>query len=111
MDPADAETYIADTVKNNNINHMTLIGGEALLDVDRTVAIAKIAFQHGIPSVDVSTNASWAVDEDRSNPTARSRRVPDAQGRVRRQMPYLPRNPHVSAPAIARTTGAGELLS
>ena len=39
---------------------MTLIGGEAMLDLERTLQIGKIALSHGIPKVEIDTGASWA---------------------------------------------------
>ena len=63
MEPEDAEQYISEVTRNNNITWMTLIGGEALLDLERTVEIGKMALAHGIPSVQIDTNAAWCVDE------------------------------------------------
>jgi len=64
MSLEDAEYYLAEITRKNHINLMTLIGGEALLDVDRTIAIGKLALRYGIANVDVDTNGSWAVDEE-----------------------------------------------
>jgi len=64
MSPSDAEVYISDAVKNGEINWMTLIGGEALLDPDRTIEIGKIALSYGIPNVEIDTSASWAIDDE-----------------------------------------------
>ena len=64
MAPEHAEDYIAQATRTNQITHMTLIGGEALLDVERTILIGETALRSGIPSVDIDTNASWATDED-----------------------------------------------
>lgn len=76
MEPEDAERYIAEAMQDNQITHMTLIGGEALLDVDRAVAIGEIARRYGIPRIEINTNGSWATDE----PTAKRilRRLLDA---------------------------------
>ena len=63
MSIEDAEAYIADVTKDNNITWMTLIGGEALLDLERTSAIGETALRYGIPKVELNTNGSWAVDE------------------------------------------------
>jgi len=63
MEPREAEQYIAEVTRQNQISHMTLIGGEALLDLERTIAIGEIALRYGIPSVQVNTNGSWALDE------------------------------------------------
>jgi len=63
MEPEDAERYIAEVTRDNCISHMTLIGGEALLDPERTVAVGKIARRYGIGEVHVNTNGSWAVDD------------------------------------------------
>lgn len=63
MSPDDAERYISGVTRHNTISHMTLIGGEALLDLDRTVAIGKIALRCGIHKVDVDTNGSWATND------------------------------------------------
>ena len=76
MAPEDAKRYIAEVTRRNQIAHMTLIGGEALLEPDRAIAIGEIALRHGIASVDISTNASWAGDEH--NALAVVRRVLDA---------------------------------
>lgn len=64
MSPADADRYIADVTKHNDIDWMTLIGGEALLDLDRTIEIGQIPLSHGIPRVEIDTSASWGVDDD-----------------------------------------------
>ena len=64
MEPEEAEQYIAEVTGDNQITHMTLIGGEALLDPERTVAIGEIARRYGIPRVNIDTNGSWATDEE-----------------------------------------------
>ena len=64
MSIEDADRYISGVTKNNNINWMTLIGGEALVDLDRTIEIGKIVLAHGIPKVEIDTSASWASDGD-----------------------------------------------
>ncbi len=60
----DADRYISGATKDNNINWMTLIGGEALIDLNRTIEIGKIALAHGIPKVEIDTSASWASGEE-----------------------------------------------
>ncbi|MFA6107918.1 MAG: radical SAM protein [Candidatus Latescibacterota bacterium] len=64
MTPEQARGYIEPLVRDNPIDFMSLIGGEALLEVDRTVAIGHIARQCGIAKVQIDTNASWCVDDD-----------------------------------------------
>ncbi len=66
MTPEEAECYISGVTKHGKINWMTLIGGEALLDLDRTLEIGKIALDHGIHSVEIDTSASWGRDDDTS---------------------------------------------
>lgn len=60
----EAEQYIAAAVRHGRITHITLIGGEALLDPDRAIAIGQAALRHGIANVEVNTNGSWARDEE-----------------------------------------------
>lgn len=76
MTPEDAERYIAGVTRDNDIGWMTLIGGEALLDLDRTIEIGAMALAHGIGKVEIDTSASWGRDED----TARDavQRIADA---------------------------------
>ena len=64
MEAEEAEGYIAEVTRSNQITHMTLIGGEALLDLERTIAVGEIALRYGIPYVEINTNGSWAVDEE-----------------------------------------------
>lgn len=64
MSPEDADRYISGVTKHNNITWMTLIGGEALLNLDRTIEIGRIALARGIPRVEIDTSASWCVDEN-----------------------------------------------
>jgi len=45
MEPEEAEEYIAEATRHNRIGRMTLIGGEALLDVERTIAIGETALR------------------------------------------------------------------
>ncbi len=71
MSPEDADRYISGITKNNNINWMTLIGGEALLDLDRTIEIGKIALARGIKKVEIDTSASWAIDDDTTKKVVR----------------------------------------
>ena len=63
MSVEDAEYYLSEATRNNDITWMTLIGGEALLDLNRTIEIGKIALAHGIPTVKIDTNSAWCVDE------------------------------------------------
>ncbi|MFC1850776.1 radical SAM protein [candidate division CSSED10-310 bacterium] len=63
MLPEDAGRYISAVTKNNSINWMTLIGGEALLDLERTIKIGKLALGQGIPKVEIDTGASWGSNE------------------------------------------------
>jgi MoaA/NifB/PqqE/SkfB family radical SAM enzyme len=64
MSVKEADGYIQGVVAHGAINWMTLIGGEALLDLERTLAIGKIALAHGIPTVEIDTNASWGEDPE-----------------------------------------------
>lgn len=68
MSAEEAGSYISGVTKHGEINWMTLIGGEALLDLDRTIEIGKVALAHGIPRVEIDTNGSWGTDLE----TARS---------------------------------------
>ncbi len=76
MTPDDAERYISGVTKNNNISWMTLIGGEALLDLERTIEIGKIARAHGIAKVEIDTSASWGSSEETAKDAVR--RIVDA---------------------------------
>jgi len=64
MTPEDADIYISEVQGHGKLKWTTLIGGEALLDVDRTIQIGQIAKGCGIPTVEIDTNASWASDDD-----------------------------------------------
>lgn len=64
MSLEEADRYISGVTKQGKINWMTLIGGEALLDLDRTIEIGKIAMAHGIPKVEIDTSASWGCDDE-----------------------------------------------
>jgi len=64
MTPQEAERYLSGVMKHGDINWMTLIGGEALLDLDRTIEIGKIALAHGIPRVEIDTSVAWGRDEE-----------------------------------------------
>jgi len=64
MSVEDAEHYISVVTENNKIKWMTLIGGEALLDVDRTIEIGKVARAYGIEKVEINSNASWCTCDE-----------------------------------------------
>jgi len=64
MSVEDAENYISVVTRENNVKWMTLIGGEALLDVDRTIEIGKVAKRYGIEKVEINSNASWCTSEE-----------------------------------------------
>jgi len=64
MSIKDAEDSIAVITRINEIKWMTLIGGEALLDLDRTLAIGKIALSYGIKKVEIDTGSAWAVNDE-----------------------------------------------
>lgn len=59
MSVKDDDHYISLVTRYNKINWMTLIGGEALLDVNRTIEIGIIARFYGVKKIEINTNASW----------------------------------------------------
>jgi len=63
MTPDEADRYLSGVTRHGDISWMTLIGGEALLDLDRTIEIGSIALSHGIPKVEIDTSVSWGRDE------------------------------------------------
>ena len=64
MTPAEADSCLKIITEHNKIRHMTLIGGEALLNLDLTLTIGKLALARGIPKVEIDTGSSWAVDDE-----------------------------------------------
>jgi pyruvate-formate lyase-activating enzyme len=64
MSVEDANKYISAATKHGKITWMTLIGGEAILDLERTIEIGKIALSYGIPNVEIDTGAYWARNDD-----------------------------------------------
>lgn len=64
MSIKEANNYISSATKHGNINWMTLIGGEAILDLERTIEVGKIALSYGIPNVEIDTGAYWARNDE-----------------------------------------------
>jgi hypothetical protein len=64
MSAADAASYTSILDPKNPESRVTIMGGEPLLDVERTLAIGQAVLSRGLVNVEVITNGSWAADEE-----------------------------------------------